>query len=86
MKRKIRSDLLEQVKALIEARTKEKNELEARIAEAVKELDGLKERLSALGGIEEAENAKAKLADWTAKIETLSPTIRATVKALLGLE
>ena len=63
MKRKIRSDLLEQVKALIEARTKEKNELEARIAEA-----------------------ESKLTKWTEKIETLSPTIRATVKALLGLE
>ena len=63
MKRKIRADLLEQVKALIEARTKEKSELEARIAEAVKELDGLKERLSALGGIEEAEKASAKLAE-----------------------
>ena len=86
MKRKIRTDLLEQVKALNEARAKEKNELEARISEAVKELDGLKERLSALGGIEEAEKASAKLAEWTEKIETLSPTIRATVKALLGLE
>ena len=63
MKRKIRSDLLEQVKALIEARTKEKSELEARIAEA-----------------------ESKLTQWTEKIETLSPTIRATVKALLGLE
>ena len=63
MKRKIRSDLLEQVKALIEARTKEKSELEARIAEA-----------------------ESKLAQWTERIETLSPTIRATVKALLGLE
>ena len=63
MKRKIRSDLLEQVKALIEARTKEKNELEARIAEA-----------------------ESKLTQWTEKIETLSPTIRATVKKLLGLE
>ena len=86
MKRKIRADLLEQVKALNEARAKEKNELEARIAEAVKELDGLKERLSALGGIEEAEGAAAKIAEWKEKIETLSPTIRATVKALLGLE
>ena len=63
MKRKIRSDLLEQVRALIEARTKEKNELEARIAEV-----------------------ESKLTQWTEKIETLSPTIRATVKALLGLE
>lgn len=67
MKRKIRSDLLEQVNALIEARTKEKNELEARITA-------------------QREEYEARIAEWTEKIETLSPTIRATVKALLGLE
>ena len=48
--------------------------------------EALKARVDALGGIEEAEGAKAKLAEWTEKIETLSPTIKATVKKLLGLE
>lgn len=67
MKRKIRSDLLEQVKALNEARAKEKNELESRITA-------------------QREEYEARIAEWTQKIDTLPAAIRATVKALLGLE
>lgn len=48
--------------------------------------NALSERVEAIGGIDEAEAANAKLADWLKKIETLTPTVRATVKSLFGLE
>lgn len=70
-----KTEIIERIRTIKAERTSARNSF-----------DALSTRISTLGGIDAVEALSAWKTDALAKIETLSPVVRATVKTLLGIE